>query len=331
LFSSDSPHAAAQHTIATPKTISARTPNMMALDALGVQRGMFSPPMKLDPRRGLALVAVALSVACSAQDAAPARPNGVAPIVPLERAAPRAANPADASAPDAARDAGAASDGGDAGPPLVLAFDYLQPVKLPSLRKAPATRLASLSSGQCRAELKKRAIASKRAGIATPGVATPLRLAAELHGVRFIAPDNKYGVLDCRLAIAIDELAQILVKHGVSAVLVDSMYRPKARLNGTKKPSQHSYGLAIDIMGFELEGRRLMVKSDWHGSLSAPSCGPGSQPVENLPEAAKLRSIVCDVAEKYLFHHMLTPNYNEAHSDHLHFDVKRDSEPSSVH
>ncbi len=287
--------------------------------------------MELDPRRGLALVAVALCVACSAQDSAPARPNGVAPIVPMQRATP-AASPRDAGTTAAAPDAAIAPDAGDAAAPLVLAYDFLQPVRVPNLRKAPATRFGNMSAGQCRAELKKRAIANKRAGIPTPGVATPLRLSAALRGIRFIAPDNKYGVLDCRLALVLDELAEILSKHEVSAVFVDSMYRPKARLNGTHKPSQHSYGLAIDIMGFQLaDGRTLMVKSDWHGALTAPSCGPGSQPVENVPEALKLRSIVCDVAQKYLFHHMLTPNYNDAHKDHLHFDVKRDSESSSVH
>jgi hypothetical protein len=287
--------------------------------------------MFLDARRALALASAVLCVACSAQDPAPARPNGSTPIMPLQRVVRAATRSPDAGVAEVPTDGGAPADASDAGPPLVLAYDYLQPLRPPSLRKAPATRFGNMSAGQCRAELKKRGIATKRAGIPTPNVATPLRLAAPLHGVRFLAPDSKYGVLDCRLALALDELAQILAKHEVTTVFVDSMYRPKARMNGGPKLSQHSYGLAIDIMGFELTGgRRLMVKDDWHGSLTAPSCGPGSEPVQPLPEALKLRSLVCDVAQKYLFHHMLTPNYNAAHEDHLHFDVKRDSDASSV-
>jgi hypothetical protein len=53
--------------------------------------------------------------------------------------------------------------------------------------------------------------------------------------------------------------------------------------------------------------------------------------VEPTPEALKLWTIVCDIAQRGLFHHMLTPNFNQAHEDHLHFDIKRDGESLGVH
>jgi hypothetical protein len=97
-------------------------------------------------------------------------------------------------------------------------------------------------------------------------------------------------------------------------------------MSGTAKPSQHAHGLAIDIMGFKLaDGRTLVIKKDWHGALSAPVCGPESQPVESTPEALALWNMVCEIARERIFHHMLTPNNDTAHADHLHFDIKRDA------
>src|SRR5688572_16086341 len=163
-----------------------------------------------------------------------------------------------------------------------------------ALPKSTATRLASLSPGQCSAELKKRGIKSKRAGRAAPGVATPLRLDGPLQGVRFVTPGQKspYGILDCRLALALDQLSVMLVQRGVTDVRVDNMYRPKAKLPGRHKPSQHSYGLAIDIYGFTLSGgKKLDVEADWHGDLGTPPCGPESKLTDTCEEALSLRNL----------------------------------------
>jgi hypothetical protein len=268
-------------------------------------------------RAMLRCFAVALStllLACSSRDKAPAEPDA-APV--LGRAHPLASGQV-----PAARDSGANVE---ASTP--------QSYQLPlpdarNVRGSTAARLSSLSSGQCRAELKKRGIVGKPAGLSTPGVVTPLRLAEPLRGIQFVAPGgkSKFAVLDCRLALALDELATILARHQVSTVLVDNFYRPSARMAGTANPSQHAQGLAVDIMGFKLaDGRMLMVKQDWHGAVTAPVCGPTSEPVVRTPEALALWNMVCEIARERLFHHMLTPNNDTAHADHLHFDIKRDA------
>jgi hypothetical protein len=197
-----------------------------------------------------------------------------------------------------------------------------------SLPKSSATRLANLSPGQCSAELRRRGIKSKRAGRAAPGVATPLRLDAVLRGVRFVTPGQKsvYGILDCRLALALDELAQVLAQRGVVEVHVDNMYRPKAKLPGRHKPSQHSYGLAVDIYGFTLDsGKKLEVEADWQGDIGSPPCGPDSCVQGDRDESVTLRNVFCDVARSGVFHHLLTPSYDAAHKNHLHLDIKRGS------
>lgn len=68
--------------------------------------------------------------------------------------------------------------------------------------------------------------------------------------------------------------------------------------------SEHATGNAIDIAAFVLEdGRRISVVGDWRGER---------------PEAGflhRVRDGACDI-----FGTVLSPDYNEAHRDHLHFD-----------
>ena len=189
---------------------------------------------------------------------------------------------------------------------------------------SPASRYASFSSATCRAELRKRKLSTKAAGSAS-GVGAPLRFAGPFQGVKFVTPSSKYGVLDCRLALALDDMAKVLAPHGVVEVHVDNFYRPHARLPGRKnKASQHAYGLAIDILSLKLaDGRKLSVEETWHGERGRPPCGPDATITEPSEEATLLRSLVCEVARGGIFHHLLTPSYDEAHKNHLHFDIKR--------
>lgn len=152
----------------------------------------------------------------------------------------------------------------------------------------------------------------------------PLRFAGPFHGVKFVAPGSKYGVFDCRLALALDDMAKLLVSHGVAEVHVDNSYRPKARLPGKKKASQHAHGLAVDIVAFKLsDGRKLSIEETWYGERGKPPCGPDAVITQPSEEASILRSLVCEVARQQIFHHLLTPNYDAAHRNHLHFDIKR--------
>ena len=204
---------------------------------------------------------------------------------------------------------------------------FQAPLPAAGLGKAsPALQAANLSPAQCRAELGRRRLSVKRAGRAAPGVATPVRLAGALSGVRFVAPgaSSPYGILDCRLVLALDALAAVLAKHDVVEARIDNLYRPRARLPGKKLPSQHSYGLAVDLMSLTLkDGRELSVERDFAGALGDPPCGPESQVVPSTESAIALRNIVCAVAREGIFHYLLTPNFNAAHRDHLHLDIKR--------
>jgi hypothetical protein len=198
---------------------------------------------------------------------------------------------------------------------------------------SPATKYARLSPGACKALLRKRALPAKMARGATPGIATPLRLSGPFHDVLFRTPGARsvYGLIDCRLALALDDLSLILARHGVVEVHVDNIYRPHARLPGRNKPSQHSYGLAIDIYGIKLRDQRtLIVERDWHAELTVPPCDPEPSATDGGAAANELRDLVCEIARERVFHRLLTPNHDAAHANHVHLDIDRHSDTTIV-
>ncbi len=81
-----------------------------------------------------------------------------------------------------------------------------------------------------------------------------------------------------------------------------SCRRLYGRAEGTY--SEHATANALDIAGFRLaSGRRISVLRDWSGEG------------EDAAFLREVRSGACD-----LFATVLSPDYNAAHADHLHFD-----------
>jgi hypothetical protein len=203
---------------------------------------------------------------------------------------------------------------------------YQQPLPSPVVSKTShAARWAGLSGAQCWTEVGRRKLAVTRWRGTALGVQTPVRVAGPINGVRFVTPGHKspYGILDCRLALAFADLAELLKKHDVVEVRIDNMYRPHAHLPGKKKPSQHSFGLAVDMTRLKLaSGQELVVERDFDGAIGEPVCGEGAR-TQLSEDAHALRDLICDVARSELFHHILTPNHDAAHKDHFHLDIAR--------
>ena len=75
----------------------------------------------------------------------------------------------------------------------------------------------------------------------------------------------------------------------------------------TSLRSEHATANAVDIGGFVLrDGRRVMVKSGWQGDSN---------------EQRFWRSVRAAGCQR--FQTVLSPDYNAAHHDHLHFDMGR--------
>jgi len=195
--------------------------------------------------------------------------------------------------------------------------------------EGPARRYGGLDRDTCEAELAERGIPFTPVDEAR-GVLAPVRLTGPLRGVSFHtgAPaaeraSSPWEIVDCRLALALDDFALQLSAHDVVDVLHYSIYRPPpAKWPADKIASRHPGALAIDAALFtKRDGSKLDVEHDFHGRVGAATCGPGAAPIPATAQAIELRQIVCEAAEAKLFNVALTPDYNWAHRNHFHLEV----------
>jgi len=194
----------------------------------------------------------------------------------------------------------------------------------PDPERLPAVRYGKLASGECLTELAARRIAYKD-GKKAPTIETPVTLEGALRGVRFEfahpVPDHYRDVLDCRLLLALDDLAAIAREREIAVVRYNSIFRRGwARARGQR----HIAGVAIDIVEFEKEnGVVLNVKDDFAGGgVGSATCGDRARPAATA-KAAELRDLVCALDRARVFNLLLTPHYDRRHSDHFHFEVRR--------
>jgi len=196
--------------------------------------------------------------------------------------------------------------------------------------QAPAMVYARFDERACQAELTRRGIPFTIVAEAR-GVLAPIRLDGPLHGVTVrsalparLRATSPLEILDCRLALALDDFAAILARYDVVELVHLSAYRPPSRRRW--KPgrigARHEGGLALDAATFvRRDGSELRIERDFHGRVGARTCGPGASPAPATPDAITLRKIVCEAADGHLFHVELTPDYNRQHRNHLHLEV----------
>lgn len=227
--------------------------------------------------------------------------------------------------------------------PATQRHPFHQP--LPSVEdraKGPASRFSDLEPKECKKQLKLTGELGKAFVEQGPknGIASPLRMVGPLGAVTFQVPSPKtmFGLLDCRQALLWIQILPLLSEHKIAKIRIDSFYRDGARINRRGKKSQHSYGLAADIVALTLkDGRELDILDDFLGLRGEPPCGPDAAlhprkdtKPEQISEAIELRNFVCHLARTGSFHHILTPNHDKAHENHLHVDLKRDNKWFSV-
>jgi hypothetical protein len=209
----------------------------------------------------------------------------------------------------------------------VLVFVLLLAPSVANADDMPAVRYGAMTQDECEAELTTRQISFQRE--TAKGVLAPVRLLGPLRGVEYrtnLRADRRdttiWEILDCRLALALDDFAQILAAHDIVEVRHYSMYRaaPK-RWPDTKIGSRHHGGLALDAARFiKKDGSALSVLDDFKGRRHRKVCGPKA-PAGKTAEARELREIVCAAVDQGLFNVVLTPNFNRAHRNHFHLEV----------
>ncbi len=128
-------------------------------------------------------------------------------------------------------------------------------------------------------------------------------------------PVTNLGSMTCGLAEAFTEWVQ----NDLQAAAKDHLGQRVARVEsmgtyscrniigaGSGKLSEHARANAVDIGAFVLaDGRRVTVKDGW----------------ENGDDGEFLRAVRVSACRR--FQTVLSPDYNAAHHDHLHFDMGR--------
>lgn len=141
---------------------------------------------------------------------------------------------------------------------------------------------------------------------------TPVRITGPVGGVNFESAEDL--VMECELATSLPAMAEVLRSREITAVGVMSTHRPQAVY------SFHSLGLALDINWMKATHwhRAMWLKTDFEPTPELHTCD--AKPSTGMSRT--LLGTACDLWEKRVFSTVITPNYNEGHSNHFHFDVR---------
>jgi hypothetical protein len=186
---------------------------------------------------------------------------------------------------------------------------------------SPVLGYAALDRDACEEALKRRGVPFARAED-TAGVRAPVRLTGAIHGVSIHSPlppadraRSRAELVDCRLALALDDFAAALETRGIVEVTHISAYRSKKEGGCTAKYAgeQHCAALALDVASFtKKDGTKLVVERDFHGRVGLLTCGESPR--------NELWEIACAAAGRQ-FQVVLTPNWNDEHRNHLHLEL----------
>jgi hypothetical protein len=174
---------------------------------------------------------------------------------------------------------------------------------------------AHADTGSCYSELEQRHVGFKKTK--KPGIAQAVEITGQLGGVEVVG--EVALVIDCSLAVSLDEAGRYMKALGVEKATFASAYS-RRNVRGTNRPSKHSYGLAIDVSGFSGKDLGAMrVDRDYEQGLGdAVDCV--GQPLTQA--GAVLKVLQCQLVRSGLFHLVLSPDYDDAHHDHFHLEVK---------
>ncbi|NUP12592.1 MAG: hypothetical protein HOW73_41640 [Polyangiaceae bacterium] len=200
----------------------------------------------------------------------------------------------------------------------------------------PSAKYAALSRTACVTELKSRKIRFEEVSTAR-GVAMPVRLKGPLGGVTYRTelPSSErtsapHEVMDCRLVLALHDLSAILVKRDIEEVHMFSAWRPPPKSwPADKHAIRHPGALAIDIRRFVKKAtprskpEDLVVLRDWKPARDKQPCTAEAR-ASGSDDAKELRAIFCDADDQRLFTSMLSPNYDKAHENHFHLEIRPD-------
>jgi len=188
---------------------------------------------------------------------------------------------------------------------------------------AAATAHADDKRESCYDELEARHIGFKKTK--KPGIANAIEVTGTLGGVEVSGAGAL--VIDCSLAVSLDEAGRYMRALGIDKATFASAYS-RRNVRGTNHPSKHSFGLAIDVSGFSGPDLGAMrVARDYEQGLGDAVDCVGTPMTQ---AGAVLKVLQCQLVRSGLFHLVLSPDYDDAHHDHFHVEVRPWRERSSL-
>ncbi len=229
---------------------------------------------------------------------------------------------------------------------ISLCFDDLGPQSItiePANDVANAStlevELTEVATNDCYDQLKLYQV-DYEVGRESEGVTDPVVVTMPLNGVsyRFAGSTNFRDTffMDCRLAVALARSAYSLRSRNIFEVEDIGVYNYRCIGGGTPDEtctpsgcssscslSQHAFARGIDIASLtDAEGTRYSIEDDWVIDSGAGVC-------EQADRGAKdklLHDVICEMNERRIWNVTLTPNYNAAHRNHWHVDLKDGSD-----
>lgn len=169
--------------------------------------------------------------------------------------------------------------------------------------------------GTCTAELDRRDVRWNKAS--RKGIDRAVEITGPLGGVEWTSWSGPL-VIDCSLAVSLDEAGRYLRELGIDKAGFSSAYA-RRKVRGTNRPSRHSFGLAIDVHSFTgADLGSLRVDRDYEQGLGDHVDCVG-QPLTQ--GGAVLRVLHCQLVRSGLFRVVLSPDYDDAHHDHFHLEA----------
>jgi hypothetical protein len=168
----------------------------------------------------------------------------------------------------------------------------------------------------CLAELDARHVGWKHAS--RPGIAVAVELTGAIGGIALTSEDQPL-VIDCSLAVSLDEAGHYMRALGLDRATFSSAYSVR-NVRGTNHPSKHGFGLAIDVHTFSgPDVGTLRVDRDFEQGLGDEVDCVGKPLTQG---GAVLKVLQCQLVRSGLFYLVLSPDYDDAHHDHYHLEVK---------
>ncbi len=155
-------------------------------------------------------------------------------------------------------------------------------------------------------------------GITTPVLIKEWRFGGVKYTDYFSDQRNRH--MDCRLALALSRLGDVLKNIGVTEVIWSSAYRPVMDPEWSPEDGyeKHTLGIAIDIHGFVFAGDLKVTVADHYEKGLGFQRDHLCYGTPLTREGFLLRLAVCRMDASDLFSEILTPDYDAGHWNHLH-------------